>query len=385
MKKFALFSLLAACWLAAFTFAGCGKPAGGASADETQITGRPSDPPVELRATWRPGWNYEVFVQSQQTADLGMGGRGRGGAGGRADMETTFKQDLSINVTNLPNGGVNLDMELLSLGVTMFTGSDTALHYDSAQQAASGQAEQMAAVLDGLVGGHFSCVLDEQGRLVRVEGLSELMEQAATAAETGDRGGRGGGRRGGGMMGGAMGAGMMQRIMGDTFFKPLVEFPGQPEGPVRVGQSWVTQQDLSVMMLMNVTVITTNTFRGWQMRDGRRSARIEVTGTIEQARRPAQQGGGLDFLRMLGDLRIENAEVSGTIWLDPKLEFPVEVSLSQNFNIAGTIPAFMGAAGRRPGAGGAQGAAPPAATEGEAFSRPVAMTMLMKLRDAGER
>jgi hypothetical protein len=339
MKSLAHLSLTALCAAAAFTLTGCGKSTDGTvEADETTITGKPSDPPVALRAAWRPGWTYEVFVQSQQTADLGMGGRGRGGAGGpggRGDMETTFKQDLAINATNLPNGGVNLDMELLALGVTMFTGSDTALHYDSAQQTASGQAEQVAAMLDTLIGGHFDVVLDAKGKMVKVEGIEELVEKATATAgggEGGDRGGRGGrGGMAGGMMGGRAGAGMMQRFMGDTFFRPLVEFPGQLEGPARVGQSWTNQQDLSIMSLLNVTVVTTNTFRGWQVRDGHKCARIEITGTIEAARRPpAQGGGGFDIMRMLGDMSIEDAEVTGTIWLDPKLEFPREVSTADS-------------------------------------------------------
>lgn len=407
------FPLLCAATLSAalLGLTGCGKSdapgaagASGAAANDTKITGKPSDPPVQLKAVWKPGWKYDVFVQSQQTADLGFG-RGRGGGGGGGNeggVEATFKQDLSITATNGPKDGVSLDMELQSLGVTMFAGSDTVMHYDSAQQTASGQAEQVAGMLDTLVGGQFTCLLDSEGKLQEVGGIKELIEKATAATENagGGAAARGGGRRGMGMgmMGGMMGAGMLQRMLSDTFFRPLVEFPGQLEGPARVGQSWTNQQELTVMMIANVTVLTTNTFVGWQMRDGHKCARIEVTGTIEQARRAAPQGG-MDFMRMLGDLSIEDAQVSGTIWLDPKLEFPVEINFNQKFNVAGTLPTGMGGmggmAGRRggPNAAGGRPAVDPATVAaaaaaagvpvpGERFSRPVAMSLVMKLRQA---
>jgi len=398
MKSHLFLTLAAAA--AAFAFTGCGKSSDpGAPAEDTKITGKPSDPPVALKAVWKPGWKYEVFVQSQQQADLGFGGRGRGGGGGggggnEGGMEATFKQDLSILATNGPKDGVNLDLELQSLGVTMFMGSETVLHYDSAQQTASGQAEQVAGMLDSLVGGHFECILDAEGKLKEVQGIKELIEKATAAtgdAAGGAAGGRGGGRRGGM---GMMGPGMLQRMLSESYFRPLVEFPGQLEGPARIGQAWTNQQDISIMGVANVTVLTTNTFRGWQTRDGHKCARIEVTGTIQQARR-AESQGGFDIMRMFGDLSLENAEVTGTIWLDPKLEFPVEISLSQKFNLAGTLPAggFGGGGGRRPGANAPARGADPAAVAaaaaaagvpapGERFSRPVAMSLLMKLRQA---
>jgi hypothetical protein len=381
---------------------GCNKPADGEKPDETQITGKPSDPPVALKATWRPGWNYQFFVQSQQSADFGLG-RMRGGAGGGNDsgMETTFKQDLSVTVTNGPKDGISLGMELQSLGVTVFMGNETVAHYDSAQQTASGQAEQLAPMLDKIVGGRFTCLLDDKGKLKDVEGIRELIEESTSGGgDQGNAGGgagdrRGGGGRRGGMMG-MMGTTMIQRALNDSYFRPLVEFPGAPEGPMRVGQSWTTEQDSSVMMVANITIVTTNTFRGWQYRDGHKCARIEVTGTITQAKKRSEAGGGaaaggFDLLRMLGDLSFDDAVVTGTIWLDPKLEFPVEVSMSQNFKISGTMPnwaAGMAGPGGRPNRGANAGAAAAAAAaaagapSGERFSRPVSMSLLMKLRSA---
>jgi hypothetical protein len=188
-----------------------------------------------------------------------------------------------------------------------------------------------------------------------------------------------------GMLGGMMGTGMLQRVLSDAFFRPLVEFPGLPDGPIRVGQSWTNQQEITVMMMANVVLLTTNTFVGWQVRDGHKCARIEVTGTILQAK---QRSGGdtMNILRFLGDLSFDDAQVNGTIWLDPQLQFPVEVSLAQSFKIAGTLPTGMGGfggPGGRPGGGNAPGAAGAAGTPaGERFSRPVSMSLLLKLRSA---
>jgi hypothetical protein len=394
MKSNLRLPLAAAAALLALT--GCNQSPESAAVDETKLTGKPSDPPVQLKAAWKPGWNYQFFVQSQQNADLGFGGgRGRGGGGGGggggtdSGLEMTYKQDLSVTVTNGPDDGVNLDMELESLGVTAFMGSETVMHYDSAQQTASGQAEQLAPMLDSMVGGHFTCVMDGQGKLKTVEGIRELIEKNTDAGAKDAAGGdpaarRGGGRRGGmGMLGGMMGTGMLQRMLSDVYFRPVVEFPGLPEGPVRIGQSWTNQQESTVMGLASIVLLTTNTFTGWQMRDGHKCARIEVTGTILQAK---QRGGGdtMNILRFLGDLSFDDAVINGTIWLDPQLQFPVEVAMSQSFNIAGTLPVGMGGmGGRRPGGNNDPAAAGAAATPaGERFSRPVSMGLLLKLRSA---
>jgi hypothetical protein len=251
------------------------------------------------------------------------------------------------------------------------------------------------------VGGHFTCVLDNQGKLTTVEGVRELIEEStagnadAGGAAAGGPGGRGGGRRGGmGMLGGMMGTAMIQRVLNDSFFRPLVEFPRLPEGPLRIGQTWTNQQEATAMMVANIVVLTTNTFQGWQYRNGHKCARIEVSGTIVAAKQRTGgggAGGGLDLMRMLGDLSFDDAVVTGTVWLDPQLHFPVEVSMAQNFNSSGTLQmgamaGMGGPGGRRAGANNPAAAAAAAGAAGvpvgERFSRPVSMTLLMKLRSA---
>ena len=202
--------------------------------------------------------------------------------------------------------------------------------------------------LEDLLDARITVQLKRDGTVVGVDGVRELMSKV----------GGGDGVR-------ARGLGMMQRFFSPTHFRQFVEFSGLPAKPVAVGETWFARSDMFGSTVGILVMSTTNTFVGWQERQKRPCARIAITGQVALPGRPGRQSAG--------DVEVTDGLVKGTMWLDPKLEFPVELALEQTY----TVVSSRSARGQR-----GAGTNAPASTAVEKTSSPARQTLLFKLTEA---
>lgn len=337
MKQQLLRCLLAGLVLAA---AGCRQSPDGDPQDRLPVRGKPSDPPVELKAQWRPGYRYMIFVETTQNSATTT-------RRGQTTMESTLAQDYAVTAAEGRRGGRSLDVQFKSLAVTMSFGDRVVLFYDSLNTVTTPQGQGVEA-LESLIGAGVTVQLKRDGTVTDVEGVRELIAKVT-----------------GGDAGRSRGLGMMQRFFSPVHFRQFVEFSGLPAKAVAVGETWSAKRDMFGSMVGMLVMDTTNTFVGWQERQKRQCARIAITGQISLPTQPNRQSPG--------DVAITDGQVKGTMWLDPKLEFPVELTLEQSYNVVSSQPA------RRPRNAGTNA---PANAPVEKTSSPARQTLLFKLTEA---
>jgi hypothetical protein len=321
---------------------GCRPAPEGDPQDKLPISGKPSDAPVELKAQWRPGYRYLVLAQTAQTS-TGSFRRGP------SSMESTLAQDYAITVSEGQRGGRSLDLQFKSLAVTMYFGDQLAVFYDSQNSVTTPVGDGVQS-LDGLLDARITVQLKRDGSVSALDGVRELLDKAS-----------------GGDAGRSRGLGTVMRFISPAYFRQFVEFGGLPAKPVKVGESWSAQRDVAGNMIGMLVMHTTNTFVGWQERHKRSCARIAITGQITL---PTQANRS-----MAGDVSVTDGQVKGTLWLDPKLEFPVELALEQNYTVTGAQPSRGPRRGRT-------SAPPGGGVAGGKVSLPVHQTLLFKLTEA---
>jgi hypothetical protein len=308
---------------------GCGRQA--ADEKDTPITGRRSDPPVQLRAEWKPDRRYLLRVEAMQSMELPFP------PGSKTAQDTMVQQDYSVTVTNAGNGRKGLEMEVTALVVQAHFGDQVVLRFDSLNQAVPNEGPGVE-FLQRIIGGRIQFLLGTNNQVEKTTGIQELLGQMQG----------GGGNRGPGLRGNLMG-GALQRMYGEDYFKQIIEVGSLPNTAVRVGDTWSLQREIDVGLAGQVAVSMTNTLRGWQEREGRKCARIEFQGTLTVKTNKVQGGMGL-----VG-LALKDGRVSGKSWFDPALGLPVESAMEQSCQVTGTLPNF----GRRgPQAGQSTNSAP---------------------------
>src|SRR5206468_373091 len=109
--------------------AGLVAGAGCSRSGEAKITGSSAAPPVSLQCYWQPGYTYRVRLELTQTTDLE-----RPEPNESTQHLVTFEQECLIKATDGSRAGVlNLEMEILSLGMERANGGKKALSFESAQ------------------------------------------------------------------------------------------------------------------------------------------------------------------------------------------------------------------------------------------------------------
>jgi len=295
--------------------AGGMKSSAADSAKESPITGKPSDPPIELKAAWKAGSRYALHLEENQTMQMNLGPR-------PTTSETTVMQDGGLEVTNAPDGRRGLDLELQALVVESYWGDRNVIRFDSLNKATPNEGVGVD-LLKRVVGGHLGFLVDSSNQVVKVDGIKELMERAQ-----GDIGTSAPDQRRDWMRD------ILQRIYNEDYFKQWVDLGALPGTSVRIGDSWTRQQEIDVGLVGRVLVTTTNTLRGWQQQNGKKCARFDISGGFRMKTDKAE-----GFLALLG-LGVQDGRISGKAWFDPVLGLPIETSFEQKCTISGTLPNF---------------------------------------------
>jgi len=292
---------------------GC-RPSSQSNAEkEPPITGKPTDPPAVLVAEWKPDRRYVMRLETSMKSQWDLGRQ-------TTVQETSAEQEYGLTVTNTPDGGRGIEMEILSLTVDAHMNDQNVLFFDSLNKAVPSKGPG-TDLLARLVGGRVGFQLDADNNIVSVDGISKLFERAAEPAS---------GQAGDVRFGGA--SAILERIYNEDYFKQIVNLTTLPRSAVRIGDSWTVERVVEVGMVGNVILNTTNTLRGWQERGGKQCARIESNGAF------GLKSGKAEGLLAMVSLNLENSRIHGRTWFDPELGLPLESVIEQSCTLTGQRP-----------------------------------------------
>lgn len=316
-------TLCAVAAMVSLLFAGCDKKDSARNEKDAPITGKPSDAPVQITPAWKAGQRYHLRLERLQLSELGAVAAQRGLGTNSAPMEVLYAQEYAINVTNADSGHRGLELEITGLELQISRGEEQFLTYDSQNKVAPRDGNNpLPGLLDRLIGGKIHYLLDTNGHVVKLEGTEELFKrietQGADARATGA-------------------AGMLRQALTGEVFKQMVELSGAPPEAVRIGEAWPTRKQVQAPMVGALTILVTNTLRGWQTHDGAPCARVEFSGTLGT-------GDASESTTAPRRLRISDGVVTGYYCYDPVIGLPREVATEQRYTIA-----FAGFGGRTRG------------------------------------
>ncbi|MEY2407709.1 MAG: hypothetical protein QOF48_379, partial [Verrucomicrobiota bacterium] len=234
------------------------------------------------------------------------------------------------------NGALNLDMEILAIGMERANAGKKALSYDSEQGGETLDELGYIPVLKKLVGGHLRFQVSSNGNVLRADGISEWLDRAVRttnavvmtppgAIDIADPAGaaapppvriiRQKGRTnssvsissGGGKVGSTL-----RSFFTQDLFKQMLEFPFIPPHPVRVGDMWSAGGETYISTRGRFHYEATGKFEGWQLHLGTNCARVNVEGNLS--------GGNAPAVAAKPGNKAKNLRVS--MWINTELQFP---------------------------------------------------------------
>jgi len=320
-----------------------GLIAGGCSrSTEAKITGSSSAPPIPIQCAWLPGHTYHLRLEMTQITDSQKPEPNE-----RNQHRVTFDQECLVKVTEGARSGLlNLDMEILALGMERGKGGQKTLSFDSDQGGETMDEQGYIPVLKKMIGGRLRFQVSSNGNVLRAEGISEWVERALRAAAAEAKGKaaafvpvdsteeapppsptvRTTIRNADGSVvttsrvsssstsGGTVGS-TLRKFFTQDHFRQMLEFPFLPPNPVRVGDRWPTQGDTPITTRGRFRYDASGHFAGYQMHRGTNCIRVEVEGSLAKgvAVGPKQAA--------------KEKTLRATLWIDRELQFPVTAML----------------------------------------------------------
>ena len=288
-----------------------GKPR---TVKEPSITGKPSDPAVDLFAAWKAGQRYQLSLEMSQTTGYRV-------RTNNSALETAFAQEYTLSVSNTPERNRALELEIVSFTLETTSGGRRVINFDSLNKFAPSDGNPVAVSLSKLVGGRVRYLLAPDNKILQTDGVKELLARTVTAADattpaTGTRG-----------------SSLARRHFNTEGLRQMIEVGGAPSTPMRIGQTWVAERDINAGIIGTFRLTTTNTFAGWQEHEKKKCARINITGTFNSIITRSTNS-----LVATGSMKIANGKVTGKSWFDPKLGVVIETVLDQDFDAPVIVP-----------------------------------------------
>jgi Family of unknown function (DUF6263) len=296
MKKTIFF--LSLCAAVGVLFAGCSKAAdAGSSGGGSAASGEPAD----LKIKWVAGKKYVQRMSTHQQQEMNMPG-----APGPMQMTMDMSQDYSISVLReLDGGGRELELEFMS--VKMATqGAGQSASFDSKQDPAMDAQNPLAPFMRKMVGAHIKFLTDASGKVDKVEGLEEFLNQISGGNPA-----------------------MMQSMFNEDALKRFCDFAmALPGRSVKVGDSWPVTKEVKMGAMGEMAMNLKCTFKGWEQHDGRKCARIAYTGDVTSKPGAADAPMKVD---------IQSGKIGGEAWFDPELGMTVDSSIDQDMTMKTTV------------------------------------------------
>jgi hypothetical protein len=279
---------------------------------QAPITGKASDPPVTMQATWPSGKRCIYRVETVTSSDVP-----RKNTGTIIHAGFTLGQDLAFSVTNAaPDGSRAVQMEILSVQMETARDDGVTLSFDSDNKVMQVEENELINRLKRLVGLKLTFQVSSDNKVTRIDGTKEFNNRGP---------GTGGSVRG-------VAASALNRQVNPQFYKDIVEMGMLPKEPVKVGETWTVSRQGPGLWAVNGAAEINYKFSGWQRREGTNCARLDFSGTIKP--NTASRTNQSVVRRVVAAAAPPNSDegtITGQSWFDPGLSLAVETICDQSF------------------------------------------------------
>ena len=307
MKKYAF--LITAILAASLCWVGCNK-AGKLSKPSAFV---PPSGPVELKLKWTVGEHIAQGFEAKMNMDISGTNLPE-----TIHQDMTLGEDYGLNVLNAtPDGGHEVELEILGLRMQVTQGGKPVLDYDSAKRSSVGSDNPALAGVDkmfqNVIGTKIDYFLDASNQVERIEGFDALMSKLAASSQ-------------------AQAANSLKSLFNENSLKQMIGSQHLPPKPVQPGDSWPEQTDITMGELGTMATDYTFTFVRWETNEDRTCARLEFQGTLKSKpnQAPASASGETFDVR--------DGDSSGVAWFDPELGLVTKTIMNQNMNMSMTMP-----------------------------------------------
>lgn len=280
---------------------GCGKT-NKINTPSTQAA-PPAAGPVQLTIKWTPGEHIVQEIEIKQNMESVMPGL-------PAPMKTEMNigQKISLTVVSAdPDGGHQLELQFLSVSLDGEAGGKK-LAFDSDKDQAAGSTDPVGQTMGKLVGVKLQYFLDASNKVVRIEGIDDLLSRFSGAASA-----------------------SLKSMFTEDYFKRMMDTTLYlPPNAVQPGDSWPVKIELPMGLIGTMNMDYTSTFKGWDTHGKRNCALIEVAGKMQIE--PNASGSQ----RM--SISVHNGTSSGMIWFDPEFGTVIDSDFNQDMTMLITVP-----------------------------------------------
>jgi len=302
-------SLLLLLCAALLPLAACKKKEEAAAAPDAPTEQAPStpeppkeEPPVELTPKLPVG--QRLVQRIETTTDT---------EGQNPTTQQPFKllitqvQELAFTaLKERAGGGHEVEAETLAITTTNKFGTNTTIFTSRSDPRQDPKNNPMAAPMRKLVGGKVKYLTTADGKIKKLEGGPQLRSKLAAGANQ-----------------------FVMATLNNLFSDEAIKgwntlHAGLPDKAVKPGDAWAVARNQTYGP-GTISVEATNTFKGWEQRDGRKVAAFETAGVLT-ARPPA---GASPVTVTIED----GATTSGKAWFDPALGVVVESTATSEFSI----------------------------------------------------
>jgi hypothetical protein len=283
---------------------GCKK----ASTPVTVTTTATPSGPVELKLKWPAGRRMVQSLDVQHTADISAPGMP---APMKQEMNMGQKYRLSV-LKESAVGGPEVEMEFLSSRMEMKMGEKVMLDFDSTKKSPADATNPVAIAFGKLTGAKLRYSLDANSGVRKIEGIDDLRTRLASGAKNDPMG-------------------ILNSMFTEEYFKQMMDHSrNMPDKPVKPGDSWPVQLEITMGDLGTMILDYTYTLQGWEKRDERYCARISFDGTLKSKPGQNRKIQGMDI--SFGD-----GKSSGETWFDLDMGMFVEGNIKQDMKMLMTM------------------------------------------------
>jgi hypothetical protein len=305
MKKHVLLTIVTLAL--SLSWVGCNK----SGKLDTASTFKAPSGPVELKLKWPVGECIVMNRDTKSDTEIFMPGQP-----GSIKQNMTMRQKYGLTVLKeTPDGGHEVEMEILSARIGLAMRGKTLMDYDSDKKAGSDKANPVADMFGKSIGAKIQYFLDASNDVERMEGVEELENRLSTGGQTDP------------------GVQIFKSAMfGKDYFKQIMSAGRfMPPNPVQPGDTWPSKLSFEMAPLGTMTLDFNTTFQNWELHGKRNCARMEFQGTIKSTPGANAIPAGLSMTITEGDF-------SGVSWFDPELGTTIDMTMNQDIKMAMTMP-----------------------------------------------
>jgi hypothetical protein len=282
---------------------GASKPS--AASASSGSTAAPAGP-VEMKLKWTAGKRYLQEMTMSQTSEITVPG-----TPAPMQQEMEMNQGFAVSaLKTLPDGGTELEMKFTSEKMSNKVNGRDVMNFDSSEDASKDGGNPAATIMRKIVGAHVKFLTDADGKIDKVEGFQEFIDSLTGGSQPQMK---------------AMIQGMFNEESLKQFGSGSMGLPGKP---VKVGDTWPFEKDITAGPLGKMNMKLKFKFAGWEQHADHNCVLLTYTGDMSSKGAPAP--GAMT-------MNVQNGKVDGKTWFDPELGMMVENTGDQTMTINMTM------------------------------------------------